>query len=393
MKKMTLLAVAALFGAGIVCAAITANDLTPQAIRTASAALPKNQRQDYARQIIEAVAAQPKDEAAKTQDLTTTARALIAGARKGGALSVIAEIYNTTPITNLQGVADLLAANNFDQKLNGMTDTQFDTFATKLIKSASEYIIATGTDSPTLRISILAATFTKASNNAQRTRDAVMQALPESMQAAAKAYITASEQNNANMLAAAAGVDVIEATPADPDADKVVKPEPKAKAAPDEVPADEKPANEPADNVDTTTKSVETPAEVSPKAPAEEIAAEEPAMNTTEPTTPAVEPAAELAAKVVTEDPAASDGDAKVPLLARMSNDIQGISLDAMLISVYEWDAIDPETRLDDPVIGTLPGLGPTYVIPGNAAANTPFVPETPSLLPPSPAYGNQRTF
>lgn len=343
MNKMMLLAMIAIFGVSVVSAALTQADLAPAAVRTAVSKLPANQRQAYAREIIEAVAARPDDEATKTQDLTTTARALIAGARTGGALSIIAEVFNSVPVTNLQGVSDLLATNNFGQKLNGMTDAQFDAFASKLVKSASEYIVASGTDSPTLRISILVATFSKASSDADRTREALLAVLPASMQAAASTYIAASEQNNASVIAAAAGVDAVEATPEDPDADKVVQP----KATADETPA--------------TTLAAET-----------DYLTPEPASKTSRPS-------------VVEADPA-GDPDAKVPLIARLTSDVQGMTLDAMFMAVYEWDVIEPAQRIDDPVIGTLPGIGAPDAVPGNPAPNMP------SFLPPSPAYGNQRT-
>lgn len=336
MKKMMLLAIAALFGAGIACAALTPADLTPQAIRTATAALAANQRQDYARQIIEAVAASPEDEATKTQKLTTSARALIAGARTGGAVAVITEVFNSVPVTNLQGVSDLLATNNFGQKLNGMTDEQFDTFASNLVKSASEYIEVSGTDSPTLRISILVATFSKASSDPDRTREKVMAVLPASMTAAAATFIAASENNNANVIAAAAGVDAVEATPADPDVANVVKP----KAAADVT---------------------------APEAKTDYLESESPVS-------------------VVDRDPAATADDAKVPLIARLTTDVQGMTLDAMLVAVYEWDSIDPKQRINDPLIGTLPAIGAPDATPGEATPNVP-------LLPPSPAYGNQRTY
>ncbi len=332
MNKMMLLAVAALFGASIASAALTAADLTPQAVRTATANLQANQRQDYARQILEAVSASPEDETTKTQALTTAARALIAGSRNGGAMGVITEIFNTTPVTNLQGVSDLLATNNFGQKLNGMTDEQFDIFATRLVKVASQYIEVSGTDSPTLRISILAATFAKASSDPERTRDALIAALPAGMQAAAATYITASEQNNTSLIAAAAGVDAVESTPSDPDADKVV-------AAPE---------------------------------------AKDDYLNP--------EPASNNARTKVTETDPEGEVDAKVPLIARAANDIQGFTLDAMQATFYEWDEINPEQRIDDPFIGALPGLGSPDAVPGEAAPNTP-------LPTPSPAYGNQRTY
>lgn len=337
MNKMMLFAIAALFSAGIACAALTAKDLTPAAVRDAVAALPAKQRQDYARQIIEAISASPEDEATKTQTLTSAARALIAGARTGGAVGIIAEIYNSVPVANLQGVANLLAANNFGQTLNGMTDEQFDKFAATLVKSASQYIMASGTDSPTLRISILVATFTKASADAERTREKLLAALPASMQAAARTYVTASEQNNASVIAAAAGVDAVEATPADPDAGNVVQPRVIA----------EDPATPEAEEAYLTPKAADQPESEKPEGE--------------------------------------NDGDAKVPLIARMSSDVLGFTIDAMHMTIYSWDTIEPTARVADPVIGTMPGLSSTFEMPGNAAPTMPF-------LPPSPAYGNQRT-
>ncbi|MBQ9693850.1 MAG: hypothetical protein IJV69_03760 [Kiritimatiellae bacterium] len=358
MKKMMLLAFAALFGASIVCAALTAGDLAPKAVRTKVAALPAKQRQDYARQIIEAVAATPQDEAAKTQALTTTARALIAGARSGGALGIIAEVYNTTPVTNLQGVSDLLSTNNFGQKLNGMTDAQFDAFATRLVTTGAQYIQASGTDSPTLRISIMVAAFTKASSDPERTRQQLIAALPPAMQAAATTYIAASETSNTDVIAAAAGVDAVEPTPADPDADKVVKP--------------------------AATPVAETPA----------VAEDKPAMEArTDYLTP--EPAdkgiTSEGAKVTATDPAAEGDAAKVPLIARVVSDVQGQTWDAMQMSVYEWDAIDPEERIDDPQVPTLPGLGSVFAVPGEANPAAPEeLPSWEEMETPSLPYGNQ---
>ena len=392
MKKMMLLAMIALFGAGIVCAAITAKDLSPKAIRTASAALPKNQRQNYARQILEAVAAQPIDEVTKTKELTSAARALIAGARSGGAIAVIAEIFNTIPIANLQAVADLLATNNFGQKLNGMTDEQFNTFGIKVIKSASDYIIATGTDSPTLRISILVAAFTKASANQEITRSTLIAALPESMQAAAATYVLASEQNNTNVIAAAAGVDSVEATPDDPDADKIVKTEEQtvetSTSANDEV-TDNSAASDGANNGDDTPPSANVESgDVDATGDGVATTSDEGAVV---PANDDMVAPSEASIQVTSEDPVATDGDAQVPLLARMSSDTLGLTIDSMHVAVYEWDTIDAENRINDPIIGTLPGIGPTYTVPGNSTPNTPTTP--PPLLPPSPAYGNQRTF
>lgn len=369
MKKMMLLAVAALFGAGVVCAALTANDLTPKAVRTKVAAMPTSQRQDYARQILDAVAAVPQDEASKTQSLTTTARALIAGARSGGAVGIIAEVYNTVPVANLQGVADLLSTNNFGQKLNGMTDAQFDTFATRLVSTGAKYIQASGTDSPTLRISIMVASFSKASSDPDRTREKLIAALPTTMQAAATTYIAASEANNNDVIAAAAGVDVVEPTPADPDAGNVVQPTETA-----EAPAEEAPAEAVA---------------VADKAPA----VVEDVKPTLEARTDYLEPEPANKVRVADVDPA-SDPEAKVPLIARLVSDIQGQTLDAMHMAMYEWDAIDPAERIDDPVMSALPGLGSVLAVPGEAEPAHPEQLPTWDILPePSVPYGNQRTY
>ena len=370
MKKMMLLAVAALFGAGVVCAALTANDLTPKAVRTKVAEMPAKQRQDYARQILDAVAAVPQDEAAKTQALTTTARALIAGARSGGALGIIAEVYNTVPVANLQGVSDLLSTNNFGQKLNGMSDAQFDTFATRMVSTGAKYIQASGTDSPTLRISILVAAFSKASSDPDRTREKLIAALPTTMQAAAKTYIAASETNNNDVIAAAAGVDAVEPTPADPDAGSVVQPK----------------------------ATVEVPAEEAPAAPAEAVADNTPAVvedvkPTLEARTDYLEPEPAKKPIVADVDPA-SDPEAKVPLIARLVSDIQGQTLDAMYMAMYEWDAIEPTERIDDPVVPALPGLGSVIAVPGEADPSAPEQLPSWDVLPdPSPSYGNQRTY
>ena len=204
MKQLTLLAAALL--AGSLCAALTPADLTPEAIAPAIAAKPETQRQAYAREVLQAIAASPADDAAKTQALTSASRALISGAGRAQGIAVIAEIFNTVPVAQLQGVADLLGDVNFGQAVNGFTDAQYDDFCAKVVGSASRYIESSGTDSPAVRMSILAATFAKASSDADRTRPKLIAALPTSVQAAAATYVAASEQGNREVIAAATGV-------------------------------------------------------------------------------------------------------------------------------------------------------------------------------------------
>ena len=187
MKQLTLVAAALL--AGSLCAALTQADLTPEAIAPAIAAQPEAQRQAYAREVLQAIAASPSDDAAKTQALTSASRALISGAGKAQGVAVIAEIFNTVPIAQLQGVADLLAEVNFGQAVNGFTDAQYDDFCAKVVGSAARYIEASGTDSPAVRMSILAATFAKASADPDRTRPKLIAALPASVQTAAATYM------------------------------------------------------------------------------------------------------------------------------------------------------------------------------------------------------------
>ena len=80
MKQSLALAAVLLLGFGSVGAALTPADLAPEAIRTNIAAQPAAQRQAYAREVLQAIAASPADAAAKTQALTSASRALIAGA-------------------------------------------------------------------------------------------------------------------------------------------------------------------------------------------------------------------------------------------------------------------------------------------------------------------------
>lgn len=374
MKKMMLLAFLALFGVSIASAALTAKDLTPKAIRTAVAAKPTAQRQEYARQMIDAVAAIPQDEEARTKALTTTVRALIAGSRTGGGMGVIIEAFNTIPVTNLQGVSDLLARNNFGQKLNGMTDEQYDAFAVRVVTTGARYIQSSGTDSPTLRISILVATFVKSSSELLRTRPKLIGALPTMMQEPATAFILASEANNVDVIAAAAGVDEVTPTPEDPDADDVVQPKDESTTATAEN-ADEASA-ESADATDgeTTISNDDTAATTAEDVT--DVSAEDDVSDNGE---------GEGQAPVVTDIDPASDPEAQVPLLGRLVQDVLGQTIDAMRAATYEWDTIEPSKRHDDPVISVLPGVDNVTDVPGDATVTVPVAPSDP--------YGNQETY
>ena len=234
MKKMWILMTAvALLGSGVALAALTEADLAPTRIAAAIKAKPANERQALAKQILEAIAAQPTDEETKTQQLITAARVLISS---GNSIGMIAEVFNSIPMEYLQPVAETLGKANFDQQANKMTDAQFDAFCAKVVSSASRYIEASGTDSPTVRISILAATFSSASSDPERTRPAMIAALPASMQAAAATYIAASEQGNRDVIAAATGVDEVAGTPADPNTGNIIAPAAVGAAATESVP-------------------------------------------------------------------------------------------------------------------------------------------------------------
>lgn len=367
----SMITAAALLLAGSLCAALTEKDLTPQAIVPAIAAQPENQRQAYAREVLQAIATSPADDTAKTQALTSASRALIAGAGASQGIAVIAEIFNTVPVAQLQGVADLLAEANFGQATNGFTDAQYDDFCTKVVASASRYIEASGTDSPAVRMSILAATFTKASASPDRTRPKLIAALPTAVQAAAATYVAASEQGNREVIAAATGVDEVTATPADPDAANVV-------AAPASQAAQA-----------AAAQSAPAPAAAAQPAAAQAAAADAAVGDPAEPErltarTDYLEPA-----------PIPAEGDdageaqtveVKVPLLSRYTTDVSGLTTAAMMASMYNWE-------VQSPGVVSLPGLGgpiePVAGIDEQIPENFP----RPKKLPPSPLYGNQRIF
>lgn len=353
MKKLWILMTAvALLGSGVAMAALTEADLAPTRIASAIKAKPANERQALAKQILEAIAAQPTDEETKTQQLITAARVLISS---GNSVGMIAEVFNSIPVAYLQPVAETIGKVNFDQQANGMTDAQYDTFCSKVVSSASRYIEASGADSPTVRISILAATFSRASSDPERTRPAMVAALPPAMQAAAATYIAASEQNNREVIAAAAGVDEVAATPADPNANSVVA----AAIAETAAPA----------------------AEPTAPAAAQQVAANEPP--------PAAERQEVPVEPLPTTTPTATEkgevAEVKVPLLSRFSTDVLGITVDTMGAAMYDWEqpsllppsvvdyAAQPEQMVGAGEFGTTGQPRPTDVI-----------------LPPSPTYGNQ---
>lgn len=356
MKKMWILMTAvALLGSGVALAALTEADLAPTRIAAAIKAKPANERQALAKQILEAIAAQPTDEETKTQQLITAARVLISS---GNSIGMIAEVFNSIPMEYLQPVAETLGKANFDQQANNMTDAQFDTFCAKVVSSASRYIEASGTDSPTVRISILAATFSSASSDPERTRPAMIAALPASMQAAAATYIAASEQGNREVLAAATGVDEVAETPADPNTGNIIAPAAVDAAATEPVPE-------------------QTPG--SPTLEPQEV-----------PVAPL--PTSSAAAETAQNEPAP---EVKVPLLSRFSTDVLGLTIDTMGSAMYDWE--DP-TLLPPTVVdyGTAPeqmiGVGEFGISNLPRPTNTvmPQNPDFSEIVDPSPGYPNQ---
>lgn len=372
MKKLWILMTAvALLGSGMAVAALTEADLAPTRIAAAIKAKPANERQALAKQILEAIAAQPTDDETKTQQLITASRVLISS---GNSIGMIAEIFNSIPMNYLQPVAETLGKANFDQQANKMTDAQFDAFCAKVVTSASRYIEASGTDSPTVRVSILAATFSSASTDPERTRPAMIAALPTAMQAAAATYIAASEQGNREVIAAATGVDEVAETPADPNTGNIIAP---AAAAAESAAEPAVAATEPA-----ATPVAEPAAEQTAGSPALE-AQEVPVAPLPSTTTAAAE-----------GEPAREVPEVKVPLLSRFSTDVLGLTIDTMGSAMYDWDnptllpptvvdyAAQPEQMIGAGEFGIANLPRPTDVI----------MPPDPSdiIEPPSPPYGNQ---
>lgn len=355
MKKMLILAAALLMAGTVGFAALTEKDLTPAAIQKTITATPAAKRQGVARQVLEAIAAQPIDDGAKVQALVSASRALLQG---GGSIAIIAEIFNTIPVAYLQSVSELLAKENFDQKANGMTDEQYDAFCSKVVSSAAKYIEASGSDSPAVRISILSATFTAASSDPDRTRPKMIAALPPAMQAAAETFVLASEKGDRETLAAASGVDEVADASSDPDREKVAE---IPAAAPAATPAAASAAVVAADPATTDEP------EVAPAAPAAATPAMEPESDYLNPEPPPATPDAEDG----------EDAEAKVPLLSRFADDVLGIAIDTGISTLYNWDG----NVLLPPLINfePVPELIPGEMVPAGF-----FAP------PPSPGYGNQ---
>ncbi len=356
MKRMLVLAMIAMLSVSTVSAALTEADLTPAAINRAMVATAPENRQAFAREVINAVASLPIDDATKTERLVSVARALIAGAGPQ-AVNVIAEIYNSLPVQHLQAVSELLAKNNFNQKTNGLKDEAFDKLVASIVKSASEYIEASGTDSPAVRIGILAAGFTQASSDPERTQGAVLNNVPVAVKGAVTTYLAASAKGERDIIAAAAGVDNVEETPADPDADSVVP----GKNDADTATSDSAPPPPPADDPDYLDSEPPSQAEAD-------------------------------------RGDSGDDADvASVPLLSRWATDGLGMVLDNITMATYDWETADPRQVQRSKPVPTLPGQELDEDTPGLPAPGMPDVEtsqpeEEPEILPaPSPGYPNQR--
>lgn len=324
-------------GATSAFAALSARDLEPANVKSAVAALPVAQRRAYTAQVIQAIGAMPADAQTRSADIVSAARAAIGGASNGGATAVIAEVFISTPIDLLPGVAELLQP-NFSQEVNGMDDARYDAFCTGLIKNASEAIEISGADAPSTRMAILVATFVKGAKDPARVQETYTRALPSSVSEVAPTLVAAALSGNVDQLAVSAGVDEVAETPADPDTVTT--------AAPGELPFDS-----PAPAGDST---VSASGEEKPVA---------------------------------------------VPLIARFTDDIRGMNADVHAALYFDWEAAnvnDQDVLGRDAPIPTYPGLDVTtvpgfaeYAVPGGVDLgryNTPAV----SLPEASPGYGNQ---
>lgn len=355
MKRMMLLAAILLLGVGSVHAAVlTEADLTPAVIsRTIQATAEGQARLNYARQVMVSIGALPGEAGAKTQRLVSAARALIGGAGNRQGVAMIAEIYTSAPLENLQGLSDILADNGFGQEENKMTDAQYDAFCAKVVKTASDYIAASGTSAPDVRIATLVDAFSKGSNDPARTRPGLVAVLPAGYVNAVEQYSAAATAGQTrSFVAERAGVDAVAPTPADPDTNNVVQRQPQSQA--EEVAED---------YLDRTSPDVR-----------------DTAADTGTPDAPSA-----------FETIPAPEG-VQVPLLSRCVTDDVGLTQDAMMDAVdnlfYDWEtypATEPG-RVFQYEMGLPISVGIDAQIPA------PFPRPRPLPARPSPLYRNQRS-
>ena len=352
---MMLLAAILLLGVGSVHAAVlTEADLTPAVIsRTIQATAEGQARLNYARQVMVSIGALPGEAGAKTQRLVSAARALIGGAGNRQGVAMIAEIYTSAPLENLQGLSDILADNGFGQEENKMTDAQYDAFCAKVVKTASDYIAASGTSAPDVRIATLVDAFSKGSNDPARTRPGLVAVLPAGYVNAVEQYSAAATAGQTrSFVAERAGVDAVAPTPADPDTNNVVQRQPQSQA--EEVAED---------YLDRTSPDVR-----------------DTAADTGTPDAPSA-----------FETIPAPEG-VQVPLLSRCVTDDVGLTQDAMMDAVdnlfYDWEtypATEPG-RVFQYEMGLPISVGIDAQIPA------PFPRPRPLPARPSPLYRNQRS-
>ena len=349
MKRMMLLAAILLLGVGSVHAAVlTEADLTPAVIsRTIQATAEGQARLNYARQVMVSIGALPGEAGAKTQRLVSAARALIGGAGNRQGVAMIAEIYTSAPLENLQGLSDIL------QEENKMTDAQYDAFCAKVVKTASDYIAASGTSAPDVRIATLVDAFSKGSNDPARTRPGLVAVLPAGYVNAVEQYSAAATAGQTRtFVAERAGVDAVAPTPADPDTNNVVQRQPQSQA--EEVAED---------YLDRTSPDVRDTA-------ADDGTPDAPSSFETVPAPEGVQ----------------------VPLLARCVTDNLGLTQDAMSDAVdnlfYDWET-HPAT-IPGRVFQYETGLPISVGI--DAQIPAPFPRPRPLPARPSPLYRNQRS-
>ena len=355
MKRMMLLAAILLLGVGSVHAAVlTEADLTPAVIsRTIQATAEGQARLNYARQVMVSIGALPGEAGAKTQRLVSAARALIGGAGNRQGVAMIAEIYTSAPLENLQGLSDILADNGFGQEENKMTDAQYDAFCAKVVKTASDYIAASGTSAPDVRIATLVDAFSKGSNDPARTRPGLVAVLPAGYVNAVEQYSAAATAGQTrSFVAERAGVDAVAPTPADPDTNNVVQRQPQSQA--EEVAED---------YLERTSPDVRDTA-------ADDGTPDAPSSFETVPAPEGVQ----------------------VPLLARCVTDNLGLTQDAMSDAVdnlfYDWET-HPAT-IPGRVFQYETGLPISVGI--DAQIPAPFPRPRPLPARPSPLYRNQRS-
>ncbi len=197
-------------------APVTAESVTPAAIRAEMAKLDPAQRADYAKKMMSIISTLPIPPEEKAQIIGDAAVTLVAAAGATAKADVITAIFSGVPLDYIGVVADRLAP-GFDQKKNALSNEAYDDFAERVISSAEARLKADRADMPIARLTVITSLFIRGSADPERATNEYINYLPkdESLRNTVKSWLPDLVRGDYSKIAAIGGLKELVRIPED----------------------------------------------------------------------------------------------------------------------------------------------------------------------------------